>query len=90
VAKPGGPPIFGSYPIGYSIQVSMDGSSWSKPVAEGKGSHDTTVATFQPVTAKFVRVTQTGRADGASAWSVLNLRIYEQNGKPVASARPSP
>jgi hypothetical protein len=89
VARPGGPPIFGSYPIGYRIQVSMDGSAWSKPVAEGKGSHDTTIATFQPVMAKFVRVTQTGRAEGAAAWSVLNLRIYEQNGKTADASRPS-
>jgi mono/diheme cytochrome c family protein len=81
VAKPGGPPIFGSYPIAYRIQVSMDGKSWSKPVAEGKGSHDTTVATFPPIQAKFVRVTQTGRADGAPAWSLLNLRIYERKTK---------
>ena len=81
VAKPGGPPVFGSFPVAYRIQVSMDGSTWSKPVAEGRGSPDTTIATFQPVMAKFVRVTQTGRAEAAPAWSVLNLRIYEQNTK---------
>ena len=63
----------------------MDGSTWSKPVAEGKGSPDTTIATFPPVTAKFVRVTQTGRADAAPAWSVLNLRIYEQSSVPRSS-----
>ncbi len=89
VAKPGGPPVFGSFPISYRIQVSTDGTTWSKPVAEGTGSPDTTIATFQPVTATFVRVTQTGRAEGAPAWSVLNLRVYEQNPKPATTAHPS-
>jgi hypothetical protein len=89
VAKPGGPPIFGSYPIAYRVEVSMDGKSWGKPVAEGKGTHDTTIATFPSVTAKFIRVTQTGRADSAPAWSVLNLRVYEQSGKAAGPSRPS-
>jgi len=39
--------------------------------------------------AKFVRVTQTGRADGAPAWSVLNMRIYEQNAKVAGTSRSS-
>jgi hypothetical protein len=81
--------VFGSFPIAFRIQLSTDGSAWGKPVAEGKGSHDTTVATFQPVMAKFVRVTQTGRADGAPAWSVLNMRIYEQNAKVAGTLRSS-
>ena len=50
---------FGSFPLGYRVQVSMDGKSWSAPVAEGKGSPATTVATFRPVQARFIRVTQT-------------------------------
>ena len=54
----------------------MDGKSWSAPVAEGQGAVNTTVATFKPTQAKFVRVTQTGSAPGAPAWSVLNFRIY--------------
>ena len=71
-----GPPSFGSFPIGYKIQLSMDGKSWSAPVAQGQGSVNTTVATFKPTQAKFVRVTQTGSAPDAPAWSVLNFRIY--------------
>jgi hypothetical protein len=68
--------VFGSYPIGYRIQVSMDGKSWSAPVAEGKGSPATTVATFRPVQAKVVRVTETGKEENAPPWSVLNFRVY--------------
>lgn len=78
-AGPGGGrggPIFGSYPIGYQVQLSMDGKTWGAPVAQGAGSPATAVATFRPVQAKFIRVTQTGTAEGAPAWSVLNFRVY--------------
>ena len=70
------PPVFGSFPLGYRVQVSMDGKSWSAPVAEGKGSPATTVATFRPVQARFIRVTQTDTAENAPPWSVLNFRVY--------------
>jgi hypothetical protein len=54
----------------------MDGKTWGAPVAQGAGSPATTIATFRPVQAKFVRVTQTGTAEDAPAWSVLNFRVY--------------
>jgi mono/diheme cytochrome c family protein len=72
----GGPPVFGSFPLSYRIQLSMDGKSWSAPVAEGKGSPATTIVTFRPAQAKFVRVTQTETAADALPWSVLNFRAY--------------
>ena len=70
------PPVFGSFPLAYRIQVSTDGKTWSAPVAEGKGSAATTIATFAPVQAKFIRVTQTEGGPGAPPWSVLNFRVY--------------
>jgi mono/diheme cytochrome c family protein len=70
------PPVFGSFPLGYRVQVSMDGKTWSAPVAEGKGSPATTVATFPPVQARFIRVTQTDSGENAPPWSVLNFRVY--------------
>jgi hypothetical protein len=45
-------------------------------VAEGKGSTATTVATFKPVRAKFIRITQTDKAESPLPWSVLNFRVY--------------
>ncbi len=65
------------YPRGYSVQVSMDGTKWSKPVAIGKGSGPHTTITFAPTSAKFVRITQTDATAGAPVWSVQNLRMYE-------------
>jgi mono/diheme cytochrome c family protein len=73
-ARSNAPPVFGIYPVAYRVQVSTDGKSWSAPVAEGKGSPATVVATFRPVQAKFIRVTQTERSE--SPWSVLNFRVY--------------
>ena len=80
--RPGGPPYLAAFPIGYKVQLSMDGKSWSAPVAQGQGSVNTTVATFKPTQAKFVRVTQTGSAPDAPAWSVLNFRIYAAGAPP--------
>ena len=41
----------------------MDGTSWGTPVAEGEGKGQSTVITFAPVRAKYVRITQTGTAE---------------------------
>ena len=54
----------------------MDGKSWGNPVAEGKGSAATTIATFRPVRGRFIRVTQTDTVENAVPWSVLNFRVY--------------
>ena len=64
-------------PRGYSVQVSTDGTTWSKPVAEGKGEGAHTTITFAPTRARFVRITQTDTVADAPAWSIRNLRIYE-------------
>jgi hypothetical protein len=40
--------------------VSTDGTTWSQPVAEGKGGGPRTVILVAPIRAKFVRLTQTG------------------------------
>ena len=70
------PPPVNMYPRAYSVQLSMDGKSWSAPVAEGKGTPATTVATFRPAQARFIRVTQTDAGESAPPWSVLNFRVY--------------
>ena len=36
----------------------------------------TTVATFKPVRARFIRITQTDNAESPVPWSVLNFRVY--------------
>ena len=70
----------GALPAGplasYSVQVSMDGTTWSAPIAEGPGQNPTTTITFKPVQAKFVRITQTGTPQNASAWAIQRVRIF--------------
>jgi len=77
----GGAPVFGSYPLGYQVRVSMDGRSWGAPVAEGKGIGTSTIIAFRSVQAKFVRVVQTGKGENAPPWSVLAFRVYAAGAK---------
>ena len=70
------PPPVGTFPRGYRVQLSMDGSTWGTPVAEGQGSGLTTVIAFRPAPAKFIRITQTGNATDNAPWSMQRLRLF--------------
>jgi mono/diheme cytochrome c family protein/glucose/arabinose dehydrogenase len=69
-----------TFPRGYQVQVSADGTTWSAPVAEGQGSPGTTVITLTPVSAKFVRITQTATIGDAPPWSMRLVRLYAAPG----------
>jgi mono/diheme cytochrome c family protein/glucose/arabinose dehydrogenase len=76
---PGAPPppaLLPGFPRAYQVQLSLDGTTWSKPLAEGKGTGSRTDVNFTPTRAKFVRITQTAAAADAP-WSVERLRLYE-------------
>jgi glucose/arabinose dehydrogenase/mono/diheme cytochrome c family protein len=65
--------------IAYQLQVSMDGQTWSEPIAEGAGLSNPVVMSFRPVEAKFVRITQTGTPNQSPVqfgWAVQRVRIY--------------
>ncbi len=64
------------YPRGYQVQVSIDGTTWSAPVAQGQGSGATTHVSFAPVQAKFVRLTQTAQAAELPPLSILRLKLF--------------
>jgi hypothetical protein len=64
-------------PRAYQVQVSMDGTTWSAPVAQGRGAGAETAITFAPVEARFVRITQTATDAGLPPWSIQRLRLYE-------------
>jgi hypothetical protein len=55
----------------------MDGNTWSGPIAEGEGAGAATMIAFEPVRARFVRITQTADAPEAPVWSIQRLRLYE-------------
>jgi mono/diheme cytochrome c family protein len=73
----GGPPPVSTYPRGYRIQVSLDGATWSAPVAEGDGAPGVTVIPLAPVSARFVRIMQTASIPNAPPWSIRLLRLYQ-------------
>ena len=64
-------------PAAYSVTVSADGSTWSAPVATGEGENPKTTIVFDPVDAKFVRITQTAMPQNANAgWAIQRLTIF--------------
>jgi mono/diheme cytochrome c family protein/glucose/arabinose dehydrogenase len=64
------------FPRGYSVQVSTDGVTWEKPVAEGKRSGAVTEIGFAPVKTRFIRITQTGSVRNYF-WSIGELQLLE-------------
>jgi hypothetical protein len=72
----GSAPVW-TFPRAYQVQVSADGNAWSQPVAEGQGSPATTTISFPPVSARFVRMTQTATVTDGPPWSIRLLRLYE-------------
>ena len=83
---PGAPPpptLLPGFPRAYQVQVSVDGSTWSKPVAEGKGSGSRTDATFAPARARFVRDHSDGlpppTLHGRSNGSALRISTQRQH-----------
>jgi hypothetical protein len=72
------------YPRGYQVVLSNDGSNWGSPVATGAGYTAVTTMAFAPQTARYVRITQTGSAQG-NYWSIHELNI---NGTPPPAPDP--
>jgi mono/diheme cytochrome c family protein len=68
------------YPRGYKVELSADGQTWGKPVAEGKGSGVITDINFAPTKAKFIRITQTGEAKG-NFWSIHEMAVLKPGAK---------
>jgi len=86
----GQPPRPATYPRGYKVQLSMDGTTWSEPVAEGQGTGASTVITLTPARTRFVRITQTATTENAPPWAIQQLQLYElRPERPLRSARAS-
>ena len=64
------------FPRAFQIQTSMDGTTWSAPVAQGQGTGTSTRVTFAPVQAKFIRLTQTATTPNAPPMAIQRLRLY--------------
>ncbi|HEV7991419.1 MAG TPA: c-type cytochrome [Gemmatimonadaceae bacterium] len=79
VAAPPPPPP--RHPRAYRVQVSMDGTTWSAPVADGQGSSPSMTIAFAPVKAKFVRITQTDSTENPAPWYMQQIQLYEVKGR---------
>jgi mono/diheme cytochrome c family protein len=66
-----------TFPRGYQVELSVDGTKWTKPVAAGKGTGVRTAISFTPQRAKFIKVTQTDSVPDAPTWVISNLKVYE-------------
>ena len=70
------PPNFG-FPRAYTLETSLNGTTWTQVVA-GQGQGATTTITFAPTQAKFIKLTQTDSTAGLPPWSITQLRVLEQ------------
>ena len=62
------------YARGYEVLVSDDGQNWGPPLAQGNGERGRTrIVLPQPVTARFVKIVQTGSA--GNYWSINELTL---------------
>jgi hypothetical protein len=67
-------------PRQFHVEVSTDGNAWST-AAEGEGDAGaTTTIVFQPVRARFVRITQTAQTENPPVWTMQRLKLYRQAG----------
>ena len=71
-----GAPAASTFPRGYEVQVSAEGTTWSAPVAKGQGNPGITVIPLAPASVKFLRITQTASVENAPPWAMRLLRLY--------------
>jgi F5/8 type C domain-containing protein len=92
-AVPPPPPPRHGTPRGYKVEVSSDARTWKTVAEGKDAWHNvmmlssggtgvqesiaTTAIPFAPVTAKFVRITQTETTENPPVWSIQSLRLYE-------------
>ncbi len=62
------------YPGRYRIEVSNDGSRW-RGVYQGQGERGRSVANFNPVRTRFLRITAIANHDLQHWWSIYKLKI---------------
>ena len=63
-----------NFPRGYEVQLSLDGVTWSKPVATGQGNGPVLEISFPPTNAQWIRLTQTSTAK--VMWVVDGVQFY--------------
>lgn len=62
------------FPARYKVEVSEDGNRW-RQVWEGEGQNGRSRATFEPVRARFIRITATDDRNNRRPWTVSKIRV---------------
>jgi hypothetical protein len=62
------------YPGRYQIEASFDGTRW-RSVYQGQGERGRSIATFNPVRARFLRITALANHNLQNWWSIYRLKI---------------
>jgi mono/diheme cytochrome c family protein len=76
----GGAPPRRTSPLAYQVDVSVNGTEWTR-VATGTGSQGpATRISFTPIQARFVRIMQTGQAENAPNWQMFKLKFFQPAG----------
>jgi hypothetical protein len=65
----------GDYARGYQVFVSDNGVNWRGAIASGAGASSLITIDFPQVTARYIKVVQTGTAS-ANYWSVHEFNAY--------------
>ena len=63
----------GDYPNAYKVEVSNDASTWTQ-VATGNGHNEQLPINFPAVSARYIKITQTGSS--GSWWSIGEMNLY--------------
>ena len=74
------------YPRGYEVSVSQDGRDWGNPLATGKGTQADTVIAVPRATARYLKITQTGR-DPSHSWSLNELEVSDNPSPALTGAQ---
>ncbi len=86
--REGSPPPIQTYPRAYTVAVSSNGEDWTEIIRKGKGEASPTVIRFDPVEAKFLKITLTQSEkivhgermgqpyDYEVAWTMRELKLY--------------
>ena len=58
------------------VQVSVDGKSWSAPLATAP-TGTLTILAFPPSRAKFVKITRNTAMPNNGNWTIQNVRLFQ-------------
>ncbi|HMB62845.1 MAG TPA: discoidin domain-containing protein, partial [Eudoraea sp.] len=75
--SPDAPPPLQTYPRSYRLDASLDGVQWNT-LAEGSGSAADVIISFDPVEAKFLKITLRNDVNEGEEipWTMRRLTVY--------------